>query len=141
MGLLCSLLCVCVCVVIRLQAARCWVKGGGLTKLWERKASRRCHIHQCNASRCVKRLRVHTSVHTSSLTIMCNKHTFAPKHAPAHFHRMTMIFQGGQSKMCEISRCVKFPLCRQCKYFTLSAFSKVMVLLVECCSDVEGCKD
>lgn len=82
------------------QGGRC-AGGGeeGLARLWERKASCCFHIHQCNASRCVKRLCIHTSVHSRSRTIMCNKCAFAPEHT--QFHRMTDI-PGGSKEMCEI---------------------------------------
>lgn len=45
-------------------------------QLWERKASCRCHIHQCDTSICVKRLRVHTSVCARSSKALCNERAF-----------------------------------------------------------------
>lgn len=99
--------CVCSCLRVRdSQVVRSsevpGERWGPIAELWERKASCRCHIHQCNASRCVKRLCVHTSVHTSSHTIMCNKQAFAPEHTHTQFHRMTIDIPGGSKSMCEI---------------------------------------
>lgn len=57
---------------------------------------------------------VHTSVHTRSHTIICNKCAFASEHAQAHTHTHTtdlsseelqLIFHEGQSK------CVKYKMC------------------------------
>lgn len=70
------------CQVVVSEAAGKKV-GAPSQKLWERKASCLCHIHQCNTSRCVKRLCIHTSMHTCSRKILCNKLTFAAEHTHA----------------------------------------------------------
>lgn len=75
-------------------------------QLWERKASCRCRIHQCDTSVCVKRPRVHTSVCARSGKTLCSER--ALEHTALHnddYHS-----RWAKHAMCEFSWALAFSL-------------------------------